>query len=117
MDHDDRIELNMPNEDASCKYSFEKIIVDVMPIRAGNQTGMLFPSRLGSVNKGKCILHKEKWYTPRQFEIEGGLKPSKDWRRSIKCADGRKLVDLILSGELRPHFPRCRCSVCTGDSE
>lgn len=43
----------------------------------------------------KCIQNKKGlWFTPREFEIEGKRKQSKNWKRSVLCR-GKTLEQLL----------------------
>lgn len=88
--------------------------MDVLPIRCKTTTAELFKVRLGSGGRGKCIRHKENWYTPSEFENLCGRGSSKDWKRSIRYG-GRSLQALIDEGVLTPHATSCTCSACCDD--
>ncbi|XP_026974702.1 sp110 nuclear body protein isoform X5 [Sagmatias obliquidens] len=48
----------------------------------------------------KCIQNKKGlWFTPREFEIEGKRKQSKNWKRSVLCR-GKTLEQLLEKGLL-----------------
>lgn len=80
--------------------------LEVLPVRCKTTTGELYKSRLGSGGRGKCIKHKDAWYTPSEFENICGRGSSKDWKRSIRYG-GRSLQALIDDGILTPHATSC----------
>ncbi|XP_058053726.1 deformed epidermal autoregulatory factor 1 [Anopheles bellator] len=88
--------------------------VEVLQVRCKTTTGELYKSRLGSGGRGKCIKHKDDWYTPSEFENICGRGSSKDWKRSIRYG-GRSLQTLIDEGILTPHATSCTCSACCDD--
>ncbi|XP_053684405.1 deformed epidermal autoregulatory factor 1 [Sabethes cyaneus] len=88
--------------------------LDILPVRCKTTTGELYKSRLGSGGRGKCIKHKDGWYTPSEFENICGRGSSKDWKRSIRYG-GRSLQALIDEGILTPHATSCTCSACCDD--
>ena len=88
--------------------------IDILPVRCKTTTGELYKSRLGSGGRGKCIKHKDGWYTPSEFENICGRGSSKDWKRSIRYG-GRSLQALIDEGILTPHATSCTCSACCDD--
>ncbi|XP_049543406.1 deformed epidermal autoregulatory factor 1 isoform X3 [Anopheles darlingi] len=88
--------------------------VEVLQVRCKTTTGELYKSRLGSGGRGKCIKHKDGWYTPSEFENICGRGSSKDWKRSIRYG-GRSLQTLIDEGILTPHATSCTCAACCDD--
>ena len=73
--------------------------------------------RFSRGSRGKCILFKERWITPNEFQAISGRKSSKDWKRSIRLR-GRCLKEFIAQGLFQEHAKGCSCSVCVGeDSE
>jgi deformed epidermal autoregulatory factor 1 len=92
----------------------QPMMLDVLPIRCKTTTAELFKARLGSGGRGRCIKHKENWYTPSEFENLCGRGSSKDWKRSIRYG-GRSLQALIDEGVLTPHATSCTCSACCDD--
>lgn len=67
----------------------------------------------GSV--GKCILFKERWLTPNEFQAISGRKSSKDWKRSIRLR-GRCLKEFIAQGLFQEHVKTCICKICSGEN-
>lgn len=88
--------------------------MEVLPVRCKTTTAELFKARLGSGGRGRCIRHKDNWYTPSEFENLCGRGSSKDWKRSIRYG-GRSLQALIDDGVLTPHATSCTCSACCDD--
>lgn len=88
--------------------------MEVLPVRCKTTTAELFKARLGSGGRGRCIRHKDSWYTPSEFENLCGRGSSKDWKRSIRYG-GRSLQALIDDGVLTPHATSCTCSACCDD--
>jgi deformed epidermal autoregulatory factor 1 len=87
---------------------------DILSIRCKTTTAELYKVRLGSGGRGRCIKHKDNWYTPSEFENICGRGSSKDWKRSIRYG-GRSLQALIDEGVLTPHATSCTCSACCDD--
>ncbi|XP_077786191.1 uncharacterized protein LOC114597663 [Podarcis muralis] len=71
-----------------------------LPVTCGTAQGTLHVDIFATGVSRKSIEGSNgKWFTPSQFEIEGGRKPWKWWRRSIQC--GMTSLDtLIKSGQL-----------------
>jgi deformed epidermal autoregulatory factor 1 len=88
--------------------------MEILPIRCKTTTAELYKIRLGSGGRGRCIKHKDTWYTPSEFENLCGRGSSKDWKRSIRYG-GRSLQALIDEGVLTPHATSCTCSACCDD--
>ena len=63
---------------------------------------------------GKCILFKNRWVTPNEFQAISGRKSSKDWKRSIRLK-GRCLKEFIAQGLFQEHAKSCACKVCSGE--
>lgn len=76
-----------------------------------------YMKRFSRGSRGKCILFKERWITPNEFQAISGRKSSKDWKRSIRLR-GRCLKEFIAQGLFQEHAKDCSCTVCVGeDSE
>uniref|UniRef100_H2YK70 Deformed epidermal autoregulatory factor 1 n=1 Tax=Ciona savignyi TaxID=51511 RepID=H2YK70_CIOSA len=88
---------------------------DLLPVTCRKNRALLDKRKLGSGQRGKCILFNKKWMTPSQFEVECGLSMSKDWKRSIRYG-GNTVQKLINEGLLRPHSAVCTCAVCSDDN-
>lgn len=99
---------------SSGNWAEQPMNMDVLPIRCKTTTAELFKTRLGSGGRGRCIKHKDGWYTPSEFENLCGRGSSKDWKRSIRYG-GRSLQALIDEGVLTPHATSCTCSACCDD--
>ncbi|XP_067851634.1 nuclear body protein SP140-like protein isoform X2 [Heptranchias perlo] len=65
-----------------------------LPVSCGNITGTLDKKRLALGSRMKCIMSKNVWYTPREFEVLGGRANSKNWKLSVRCK-GHQLSKLI----------------------
>lgn len=119
--HDEQTLLDqVQHQSQQQEYRLESSVIDrlnnldILPVRCKTTTGDLYKSRLGSGGRGKCIKHKEGWYTPSEFENICGRGSSKDWKRSIRYG-GRSLQALIDEGILTPHATSCTCSACCDD--
>ncbi|XP_062340873.1 nuclear body protein SP140-like protein isoform X2 [Osmerus eperlanus] len=84
-----------------------------VPVTCGDKEGMLYRAKLA---KGeKCIIVKDKWFTPAGFEEFGGMKSCRNWKGSIRCG-GTPLDKLIQEGHLtspgmtrnRSHSPKIK---------
>ncbi|KAK3593858.1 hypothetical protein CHS0354_011461 [Potamilus streckersoni] len=92
----------------------ESVHAEVLPVRCKNLNGELHKCKFGSGGRGRCIKSGDKWYTPNEFENEGGRASSKDWKRSIRYG-GRTLQCLIEDGILQAHATSCTCAACCDD--
>lgn len=99
---------------SSANWAEQPMAMEILPIRCKTTTAELYKARLGSGGRGRCIKHKDRWYTPSEFENLCGRGSSKDWKRSIRYG-GRSLQALIDEGVLTPHATSCTCSACCDD--
>ncbi len=63
---------------------------------------------------GKCVLFRDRWITPNEFQAISGRQSSKDWKRSIRL-QGRCLKDYISEGLFEEHPKTCACGICQGE--
>lgn len=105
---------NNHSSSSGSNWAEQPMMLDILPIRCKTTTAELFKTRLGSGGRGRCIKHKDNWYTPSEFENLCGRGSSKDWKRSIRYG-GRSLQALIDEGVLTPHATSCTCSACCDD--
>lgn len=105
---------NNHSSSSGSNWADQPMMMDILPIRCKTTTAELYKTRLGSGGRGRCIKHKENWYTPSEFENLCGRGSSKDWKRSIRYG-GRSLQALIDEGVLTPHATSCTCSACCDD--
>ncbi|XP_019490045.1 PREDICTED: nuclear body protein SP140-like protein isoform X1 [Hipposideros armiger] len=73
---------------------------DVLPVTCGDAKGMLHKNKLSQRGTVKSIMKEDgKWFTPREFEVEGGHKNSSNWKQSVHCG-GKTLKWLMEEGFL-----------------
>ncbi|XP_054579282.1 nuclear body protein SP140-like protein isoform X2 [Eptesicus fuscus] len=93
---------------------------EILPVTCGKMMGMLIKRKLQRGATVKCIRTEDgNWFTPKEFEVEGGYEKSSHWRMSV-CCGGRPLKWLIENAHL-PEPPRDRekkpenaekCKIC-----
>ncbi|XP_012604897.2 nuclear autoantigen Sp-100 isoform X6 [Microcebus murinus] len=78
-----------------------------LPVTCGDIKGILYKEKLKQGTSERCIKSETgRWFTLREFEVEGDHGPSKNWKLSIRCG-GYTLKHLIENGHL-PNTPRTR---------
>lgn len=82
-----------------------------LEIQCGENTALLFVSKLCQGSKGPCILYGNEWLTPNELQYICGRETAKDWKRSIRHK-GKSLKSLIAQGFLKVHPPICDCPGC-----
>ncbi|XP_040084085.1 sp110 nuclear body protein isoform X8 [Oryx dammah] len=71
-----------------------------LPVTCGEAKGILYKEKMKQGSSEKCIQNeKGVWFTPKEFEIEGKRKHSKNWKRSMFCG-GESLQKLLQKGIL-----------------
>lgn len=83
----------------------------ILEVECGGNKGLLYLSRLCQGSKGPCILFKDTWLTPNEFQYVSGRETAKDWKRSIRH-HGKSMKLLLAKGVLSVHPPVCDCSGC-----
>ena len=99
---------NCSEEDVSPEFRHRDICLQV---ECGDNTGLMYMSKLYQGSKGKCIQVDDAWYTPNEFQAVSGRESAKDWKRSIRH-QGRSLKLLLSRNVLDVHPAACRCDSC-----
>nr|XP_035161904.2 sp110 nuclear body protein isoform X2 [Callithrix jacchus] len=66
-----------------------------LPVTCGEAKGILYKAKMKHGSSTKCIQNENgAWLTPKEFEIEGKGRDTKNWKRSIRCR-GKPLLELL----------------------
>ena len=98
------IKFNLIQTDDNGKY---------LCVSCAENEAKFYLNRFARGSIGRCILFKEKWLTPNEFQAVSGRQSSKDWKRSIRLR-GRCLKEYIYQGLFQEHVKACACRVCCG---
>ncbi|XP_042806382.1 nuclear autoantigen Sp-100 isoform X1 [Panthera leo] len=78
-----------------------------VPVTCGEAKGILYKRKMKEGVAQRCIKGEDgRWFTLREFEIEGNHGPSKNWKMSVRCG-GFPLKQLI-ENKFLPDPPRKR---------
>ncbi|XP_047725518.1 nuclear autoantigen Sp-100 isoform X1 [Prionailurus viverrinus] len=78
-----------------------------VPVTCGEAKGILYKRKMKEGIAQRCIKGEDgRWFTLREFEIEGNHGPSKNWKMSVRCG-GFPLKQLI-ENKFLPDPPRKR---------
>ena len=86
------------------------------PVTCGENEAKFYLNRFARGSVGKCVLFKDDWLTPNEFQAVSGRQSSKDWKRSIRYK-GRCIKELIYEQKFQEHRRECSCPICLGEKE
>ncbi|XP_045708092.1 nuclear body protein SP140-like protein [Phyllostomus hastatus] len=75
---------------------------EILRVACGEMRGLLIKRKLERGATRKCIRTEDgNWFTPREFEVRGGLEKASNWKTSLTCG-GKSLKKLIKDKHIRP---------------
>ena len=83
----------------------------ILEVECGKNKAKLYVARLCQGSKGPCILFRESWLTPNEFQYVSGRQTAKDWKRSIRH-EGKSLKLLLSKGVVELHPNMCVSEGC-----
>lgn len=86
------------------------------PVTCGENEAKFYLNRFARGSVGKCVLFKDDWLTPNEFQAVSGRQSSKDWKRSIRYK-GRCIKELIYEQKFQEHKRECACPICLGEKD
>ncbi|XP_068400358.1 nuclear autoantigen Sp-100-like isoform X2 [Eschrichtius robustus] len=87
------------------KETYTDFQLPELSVTCGEAKGILYKEKMKKGTSEKCIQNAHgKWFTLREFEIEGNRKASKNWKLSVRC--GGWPLKTLIQREFLPNPPR-----------